>query len=70
MARRRQRIAGDRERRAMVKNLAEILDSERLLWYDNKRCRKQKPSVSHPPPQVAVGRSDRKIAPLWLLSLF
>lgn len=38
-----------------------IIDTKRLKWYDTKRCNKQKPSVSHPPPFVAVGRSDMKI---------
>lgn len=36
------------------------LDSGAVLWYDSKRCRKQKPSVSHPPPQEAVGCSKSK----------
>lgn len=37
------------------------IDINHIIWYDIKRCNKQKPSVSHPPPFVAVGRSDMKI---------
>ena len=37
------------------------IDISHLKWYNTKRCRKQKPSVSHLPPFVVVGRSDMKI---------
>lgn len=44
-----------------AKNRAKIIDQNGSMCYYIQRCRKQKPSVSHPPPQVAVGRSDMKI---------
>lgn len=42
-------------------NRSKIIDQNGFLCYYIQRCNKQKPSVSHPPPFVAVGRSDMKI---------
>lgn len=42
-------------------NRSKIIDQNGFLCYYIQRCNKQKPSVSHPPPFVVVGRSDMKI---------
>ena len=55
-----------------AKNRAKIIDQNGSMCYYIQRCRKQKPSVSHPPPFVAVGRSDMKITSraFWCGELF
>lgn len=47
----------------------QMLDIAAPSCYHNKRCKKQKPSVSHPPPHVVVGRRHKKLAAVRLFIL-